>query len=166
MNHPVIADVRSWIERTASLPANQDRAEVRILATLVTAGFLISLAEPLVYLFLVPASLVSKVAALAPSIYCVAAAFLLCFLATVPHLFALMFQPSKLHVAWPRKAAAGGAVGAAIVWLYLATLALPLDVGAVEWAYLTRTVGSLLVGGTYGVSLNAQQLRECLHAKD
>lgn len=166
MNERTAHDIRRWIERSEALPRSQDKAEVRVLATLVTAGFLMSLAEPLVYLFLVPGAVVSKVAALAPSLYCVAAAFVLCFVATLPHLFALLFRPKKLYVTWPRQWAAGGAVGAAVVWLYLAALALPMDVGAVEWAYLTRTIGSLLVGGTYGVSLNAQQLRACLNAQN
>lgn len=162
---PIVVDLRRWVEDTCALPRNQDKAEVRALAAIVTAGLLVSMAEPLFYLFLVPSSLVSRVAGMAPSVYCVAAAFAVCLLLTLPHLVALLCFPRTLHMAWPRRMAAHGAVGAAVVWLYLASLATPLDLGAVEWAYGLRAMGSLLVGGAYGVSLNAQQLRECINAQ-
>lgn len=162
---PLVVDLSKWVEQTCALPQNQDKSEVRTLATLVTAGFLVSMAEPLFYLFLVPESLVSRVAGMAPSIYLVASAFALCLLGTLPHLFALMFRPQSLSVVWPRRLAAKCAIGAAVLWIYLAGLATPLDVGAVEWAYGLRAFGSLLVGGAYGVSLNAQQLRERINAQ-
>jgi hypothetical protein len=162
---PLVVDLSKWVEETCALPQNQDKSEVRTLAALVTAGFLVSMAEPLFYLFLVPESLVARVAGMAPFVYLVAGAFALCLLGTLPHLFALMFRPQSLAVVWPRRLAAKCAIGAAVVWIYLAGLATPLDVGAVEWAYGLRAFGSLLVGGAYGVSLNAQQLRERISAQ-
>jgi len=187
---PLVVDLSKWVEETCALPQNQDKSEVRTLATLVTAGFLVSMAEPLFYLFLVPGSLVARVAGMAPTLHAgavaiapggesllsswlaslpsvnlVAVGFLICLLGTLPHLGALIFRPKTLYVTWPRRLAAKCAIGAAVLWIYLAGLATPLDVGAVEWAYGLRAFGSLLVGGAYGVSLNAQQLRERISAQ-
>ena len=156
---PLTVDLREWVAKTCALPQNQDKAEVRTLASLVTAGFLFSLIEPLVYLFFVPASLVSRVAGMAPFQYVISIAFGAALVMTIPHLLALLFTPKKLYVEWPRRLATYGALLAAVTWLYLVALAVPLDVGLVEYAYGARVVGSLVVGGAYGVSLNAQQLR-------
>lgn len=165
---PLTVNLGEWVKQTCALPQNQDKAEVRTLATLVTAGFLGSLIEPLVYLFFVPASLISRVAGMAPSEFLVASAFSVALVCTVPHLLALLFVPKKLAVEWPRKLATFGAFLAAVAWLYLVALAMPMDVGLVEWAYGARVACSLLVGGAYGVSLNAQHLRQQLahHAQE
>lgn len=56
--------------------------------------------------------------------------------------------------------------GAAVTWLFLASLALPMDVGGLEWAYALRAVGSIVIGLTYGFSINAQQGREILKAPE
>lgn len=144
--------------------SSQDRLEVRILASLLTLGFVFSLAEPIFYLYAVPASLVARVAGLAPSVWCITAAFGLCLVLTLPHLVWLALRPERLDDRWPRTWAAFGALGAAATWIYLANLSLPLDVGGIEWAYGLRAVGSIVIGITYGISLNAQQQREISHA--
>lgn len=158
-------DLREWVKKTCALPQNQNQSEVRVLASLVAAFFLASVGEPLFYLIFVPSSLLSQVARLSTVEYGVPAALAFSFVMTLPHLATLLFWPDKLHLAWPRKIAAWGALIAATAWLYMAALATPLDVGAVEWAYGMRVIGSLLVGGTYGISLNAQQLRDRLDAQ-
>ncbi|SFF05117.1 hypothetical protein [Paracidovorax wautersii] len=142
----------------------QDRIEVRMLAALLTLAFVISLAEPVFYLLAVPQSVIAEVAGVAPSVWCVIAAFGLCLLATLPHLVWLVLRPARLGDRWPRAWAAGGALGAAATWIYLANLSLPLDLGGVEWAYGMRAIGSLVMGLTYGISLNAQQIRETADA--
>ncbi len=101
---------------------------------------------------------------LAPSLWCVVAAFVLCLVATLPHLAWLAMRPARLGDRWPRVWAAAAAMGAAATWIYLANLSLPLALGGIEWAYGMRAVGSLVIGLTYGISLNAQQMREIEHA--
>ena len=161
---PIVSDLRGYIARSTTLPADQNRTEVRLYATLITVGFALSLLEPIFYLFAVPEAMIVRVSSLAPSIWCVAAAFGLCLLATLPHLFILLFMPTSLWERWPRRFAAYATFGSAVCWVYLANLAYPMDVGYLEWAYALRAVGSIIVGLTFGFSVNAQQGREQLNA--
>ena len=138
--------------------------EVRIYAAILTLVFVLLTIEPNFYLFYVPASVLPKVAALAPSFWCVPAWFALCTVAALPHLIALMFMPSTLAVKWPRKCACYAALGSAVGWLYLANLAVPMDLGRVEWAYLLRATVQIVIGLAYGTSLNAQQARDMADA--
>lgn len=160
----MVCDLREFIAHSSAVPVDQNRAEVRIYAALTTAGFMLSMLEPLFYLLTVPEAMIVRVASVAPSMWCVFAAFSLCLAATVPHLFALLFQPHSLGNRWPRRFAAYGTFGSAVTWLYLANLAYPMDVGGLEWAYALRALGSMLVGLTYGFSVNADQGREALDA--
>lgn len=163
---PMVSDLREYIAHARTVPADQNRAEVRIYAALTTAGFMLSMLEPMFYLLTVPEAMIARVASLAPSTWCVFAAFALCLCATVPHMFTLMFQPQSLGKRWPRRFAAYGTFGSAVTWIVLANLAYPMDVGGLEWAYFLRAVGSILVGLTYGFSVNADQGREALDATD
>lgn len=157
---PLITDLRDYIERARSIPKDQNRVEVRLLASILTVGFAISLLEPIFYLFTVPMSMIFQVSSLAPSIWCVATAFGLCLIALLPHLVILLFRPHLLGRKWPRKWAGRASFGASVCWIYLATLAYPMDVGSLEWAYALRAAGSMVVGIAYGYSVNAQQGRE------
>jgi hypothetical protein len=161
------SELRRYAATAPSLPVNQDRAEVRLLATLLTAGFALFLFEPIFYLLAVPSAPISRVARLAPSHWYVVAAFAACLLATLPHLFDLCFRSQRLGNPCPRRRAALASIGAAVTWLYLAVLAYPLDMGlVVPLAYGMRASGSLVLGLAYGISINAQQLRSLLHVKD
>jgi hypothetical protein len=164
---PFVADLRSYVARAKSLPLNQDKAEVRIYAALLTgvAGYFL-VAEPIFVLLTVPQSPLHRVASLAPSIWCVVIAFIVCLACMTPHLIALLFRPSSLSARWPRSVAAKAAFGAAVIWIYLANLSLPMDLGAVEWAYGLRALGALMLSFSYGYSVNAQLGREILHAKN
>lgn len=162
---PLVSDIREYVEQAVSLPKDQNKAEVRIYAALTTIGFILLLVEPIFYLYTVPEAMITKVARLAPSVWCVSVAFLTCLLATLPHLVILIFRPDLLGNKWPRRFAAYATFGSAVTWLFLANLALPLDVGGLEWAYALRAVGSIVIGLTYGFSINAQQGREILKAE-
>lgn len=161
---PVVANLREFIARSSSIPADQDRAEVRLYASLITAGFALSLVEPMFYLVAVQQAMIFRVASVAPSMWCVFAAFGLCLCATLPHLCVLIFRPQHLSRQWPRRFAAYATFGSAVTWIYLANLAYPMDVGGLEWAYALRALGSIFVGLTYGFSVNAQQGRDALNA--
>jgi hypothetical protein len=163
---PLVSDIREYVEHAVSLPRDQNKAEVRIYAALTTIGFILLLVEPVFYLYFVPEAMISKVARLAPSIWCITLAFVLCLIATLPHLCALVFRPDLLGNKWPRRFAAYATFGAAVTWLFLASLALPMDAGGLEWAYALRAVGSIVIGLTYGFSINAQQGREILKAPE
>lgn len=161
---PMASSLREFISHSGAVLADQNRAEVRIYAALTTAGFMLSMLEPMFYLLTVPEAMIVRVAGLAPSAWCVFAAFALCMCATLPHLVALILRPHTLARRWPRRFAAYGSFGSAVTWVYLANLAYPMDVGGLEWAYVIRAVGSIFVGLTYGFSVNADQGREALHA--
>jgi len=159
-----VDDLRRYIAAAPSLPHNQDRAEVRLQASFITAVFLLLLAEPIYYIFTVPDAMLTRVTSLAWSRWCVVGSFGLCFLGAVPHLFTLLFRPDLLAVRHPRRWAAGAAVGAAVTWMVLANMAVPLDVGGVEGAYVIRAVVCLFIAGIFAVSVNAQQMREYINA--
>ena len=156
---PIVTDFRAFLRRATSIPTDQNRVEVRLLAAILTVGFAISLFEPIFYLFTVPMSMIFEVASLAPSVWCVAAAFGICLVAVMPHMYCLLFKPESLGKKWPRKWAAHAAIGAAVSWIYLATQAYPMDVGLLWFAYALRAGGSMVVGIAYGYSVNAQQGR-------
>jgi hypothetical protein len=150
----------AWIRRSPSLPVDQERVEVRIYASLMTAILLLLIIEPQLYLWDVEESLIYKVAALAPSPYLVAGLFTVGFLLILPHLIALLFLPRTLVVYWPRICATVGAFLVSVVWLYLSNLAVPLDLGALPLSYAVRSLVSTIMAGAYAFSVNAQQGRE------
>jgi len=157
-----VDDLRRYVARAPSLPVDQDRAEVRIQAAFITAVFLLLLIEPVFYIFTVPDAPISKVAGLAPSRWCVIASFGGAFLATLPHMWTLLFRPDLLSEQRYRTWAALSAFAAGAVWIYLANLAHPLDVGWLEGAYAIRCMVCLCIGGIYAFSVNAQQMREAV----
>lgn len=159
-----VDDLRRYIALAPSLPLDQDRAEVRLQAGFITGVFLLLLVEPIFYIFEVPGSMISRVSALAWSSWCVIGSFALSFLAALPHLFTLIFRPDLLAIRHPRRWAAFAALGAAVTWMVLANMAVPLDVGGLEWAYGIRAIVCLFIAGIFGFSVNAQQMREHLHA--
>lgn len=165
MTH-IVADLRRYAALAKSLPLDQDKSEVRIYAALLTAiaGYFL-VAEPVFVLLVVPQSPIFRVASAAPSVWCVITAFLLCFLCLIPHLVSLVFAPRSLSKRWPRSLAAKASFGAAVIWLYLCNLSLPMDLGSIEWSYGLRAVCALMLAFSYGFSVNAQQGREILHAK-
>lgn len=163
---PFVSDLRRYAAFSPSLPANQDKSEVRIYAALLTAvaGYFLAL-EPVFVLLTVPQSPMFRIASTAPSVWCVVTAYLVCCLGLIPHLISLVFTPKSLSKRWPRSLAAKSSFGAAVTWLYMANLSLPLDYGSIEWAYGLRALGSVMLGFSYGFSVNAQQGRELIHAK-
>lgn len=147
-----------------SLPQDQDRAEVRFGAAVITGLFLYKfIFEPLFYMVTVPGSIIAAVARMGHSEYWIIGAFSLCAVLMSPHMVALAFAPHSLHKRWPRKLAARGAALAGVVWAMLGANAGPLDVaGPVELFYWINAFICVVVGGVYGFSLNSQQLRHFL----
>lgn len=150
-------DARLFYRLTA---AAHQVTEVRVYAAILTLVFVLLNVEPNFYIFYVPVSVLPKVAVLAPAFWCVPAWFGLCTVVALPHLVALLFFPDSLNVKWPRKFAGYAAFASAIGWLYLANLAVPMDLGHVEWAYSLRALIQIMIGLAYGASINAQQARE------
>jgi hypothetical protein len=159
-----VEDLKSYIAAAPSWPIDQDRAEVRMQAAFITTVFLLLLAEPIFYIFSVPDALISRVSSLAYSRWCVVGTFGIAFVAALPHLYTLVFRPDLLDHKIYRSAAAFGAVLAGATWIVLANRAVRLDLGGLEWAYGIRAVAVLFIAGIFGVSVNAQQLREHFHA--
>lgn len=159
-----VDDIRRYLAAAPAWPVDQDRAEVRLQAGFIAAVFLLLLIEPIFYVFAVPDALITRVSAMAYSRWCVVGAFSLAFAGALPHLYTLLFRPDLLHVKCFRRWATFGALGAAATWMVLANLAIPLDVGALEWAYGIRAFVCLFIGGIFGFSVNAQQMREHFHA--
>jgi hypothetical protein len=162
---PLVHDIRDYIAHAASLPSDQNKAEVRIYAALLTIAFISFLmGEPLIYLLSVPDAMIIRVASLAPSQWSIVAAFAICLFVTIPHLCSLLFAPGSLSSRWPRRFATYGGIGCAVTWIYLGNLAIPLDTGSLEIGYFLRSAFSLLMAGAYAFSMNAQQGREILNA--
>lgn len=145
----------------AKLPADQDRAEVRIYAAAMTVFFMFGCLSPAFFIFLVPHSdvaVTTRVTSL-PS-YMIATSFLISGLMALPHLVSLIWLPQYLRRREPRLAAIYGAILAGMSWLYLGVTAEPLDFGDAPWAYWAKAIGCALVAMIYAYSLNNQQLRE------
>ncbi|CAN5719873.1 hypothetical protein BH10PSE18_BH10PSE18_50290 [soil metagenome] len=159
-----VDDIRRYLAAAPAWPVDQDRAEVRLQAGFITAVFLLLLVEPIFCIFEVPDSMITRVSGVAFSRWCVVGGFGLSFMGALPHLFTLLFRPDLLHVKCYRRWATFAALGAAATWMVLANVAIPLDVGAVEWAFGIRAFVCLFIGGIFGFSVNAQQMREHFHA--
>jgi hypothetical protein len=156
------SEIRRMAAKAPALPHDQNRAEVRIMAALITGAFLFGQLVPLLYVLGVPGSVLHQLAGAGyvPP-YCVAAAFVLVALAALPHFIAVVFRPDTLEHKLPRRMAALSAFGAATIWLYLAQLALSLGCfGVIPALYVLNIVGCVTVAGLFGFSVNAQQLRE------
>jgi len=159
-----VEDLRRYVAQAPSLPADQDRAEVRVQAIFIAMVFLLLLVEPLYYIHTVPGAMIARVASTAPSQWCVTGAFGVSFLAMVPHLWTLLFRADLLDRKGYRISATLAALGASVTWIVLANLAVPMDVGGLEWAYGIRALATLCIAGIYAFSINSQQLREVMHA--
>lgn len=155
-------DIRRYIAGAPALPDNQDRTEVRIQALFITSAFMLLLIEPIFYILLVPGSSIAKVSLMASSPWIVIGPYAAAMILTAPHLADLIFRPDRLRIKWPRRCAAVATLLAALAWLLLANLAMPLDTGPLEWAYAIRTTVCVCIGLIYGFSVNAQQMRERL----
>lgn len=154
--------VKRLIERARSFPLDQNRTEVRILSAIITGFFLYAwLLKPVVYMWAVRGSAIWKAATAAtlPN-WTIATIFIGCAVATLPHLFTLCFKPDWLHCKLPRKMAGFAAGIAAVLWLYLAVNVLSTRSAGLVWLYLGNVASCLIVGYTYGFSVNSQQLRE------
>lgn len=154
------AELRQMARRAPSVPRDQDRAEVRIMAVFITAGFTYGMVKAAYWIMLATGTLhrVASVSSL-PN-WVLASAFLGCGVATLPHLLSLIFTPHLLHHPWPRRMAAHAAFVAGVIWLHLSVVALKLDFEATPWIWLGNTIGCLIVSGIYGFSVNAQQIRD------
>lgn len=145
------------------LPLNQDRTEVRILSAVLTGFFICHLMEPALYAATVDESILARVVDLSGYPPAVLFVFFACAAAVVPHFVSLLCMPRFLNCRLPRVLACYGALVAALLWFYLANLALPLDAGPLSYIYAGRALMNLFVGAVFGFSLNSQQLRELLH---
>lgn len=145
----------------AKMPADQDRAEVRIYAAAMTVFFMFGCLSPAFFIFLVPASdvaITTRVTTI-PSVM-IAISFLASAIMALPHLVSLVGLPQHLRRREPRLWAIWGAAIAGLTWLYLGVTVEPLDFGDAPWAYWCKAIGCLLVAGVYAYSLNSQLLRE------
>ncbi|MDO9357855.1 MAG: hypothetical protein Q7T70_02535 [Polaromonas sp.] len=154
-------EAREYARRAFSLPADQDRTEVRIYATMLTVGLALMLCEPIFCLLTVPDSLISTVSRLVqPSHWIVAGVFGLALAAVLPHLFMLCVMPGHLSARWPRQCAGWAAFVAGCMWIFLALKAAPLDYGGLWAAFVVRALCSVSLAFAFGFSVNAQDLRD------
>lgn len=158
---PFISDLRSYAAKAPSLPADQNRVEVRMYASVTALLLVLLMIEPTVYLAAVPDAIYARTMRVSrvsfDALVCI---HIFLALTAIPYLLNLLFLPTKLRTIWPRSFACVAAFAAACMWLYAATLSYPLDYGLVWVAYLVR---SLVLGGIafiLGWSVNAQHLRE------
>lgn len=160
--HMTPEDVRRFALRAPALPANQDRTEVRIKDAIITLGFVyMLLMKPVAYMWFVKGSAIWKAATVAslPN-WSIAAIFAGAAIATLPHLFSLLFHAEWLHCKFPRKLAGYAAGIAGVLWLYLAVNVLATRSAGLVWLYLGNCMACFIVGCNYGFSVNSQQLRE------
>lgn len=157
-----VDDIRHYAFLSKNMPVEQDKAEVRMQSLFVTLIFVLLCLEPVFYILTVPGSMIARISLLAPSVWCIVASFSIASLATIPHMYALLTHSGppndQLFKIW----AALASFGAALVWIYLANLAYPLDAGWLEWAYALRSAICLCIASIYGYSVNAQQMKEAI----
>lgn len=150
------SEVRAYAR---SLPTDQNRAEVRIMAAVITLFFVGGCMQPVFLIMTRAHTPVVTLASLSGAPYLFAFLFLVAAVLTVPHLWALALHPERLGDKRPRKMATAGAALGSLLWLYLANLSVPLDMAS--WVYFAKAFASaLLVGGVYAFSLNSQQVRQ------
>ncbi|WP_295986484.1 hypothetical protein [uncultured Variovorax sp.] len=157
------AKLAEWVRRAPSItmsPLARAQKEIRMYQAAAVIIVLLLVIEPQLYLYDVEESLIYRVARLAPSPYMVTGLFLAGLIACLPHLFSLIFMPSKLGLYWPRIWAAGGCFLISVTWIYLANLAAPLDLGSLSGSYLVRSAVTVVIGLFYAYSVNSQQARE------
>lgn len=147
----------SWGQR---LPPNQDKAEVRFYAVVLTGFFIADLLEPIIYGAGVSASMLFRVIALTHFPMLVLALFGLLAALVMPHFVSLLFMPRFLACRAPRKMACAAACCTALLWAWLGTLAQPLDAGALPYLYWFKAAGTALLAGVFALSLNTQLLRK------
>lgn len=151
----------AYIAQAPAVPVDKDRSEVRVYATIITAGAFVSFAMTAIWIWFLSPSLLRMVVDLTGHPGLVAFAFVLLGGCMVPHLLDLMFRPARLREKLPRKIAARSMVFAAVLWGMLAHLARPLDVGVfLPLSFWVLALAYMLVGGAYGYSLNAQLASE------
>ena len=157
--HPPAIYTAAQIRTAANLPQNPEKLEVRVYGLAFTLTFMALLLFPAISVLTDVDAPIVRVAHLSHAPQFIGALFLLCILATLPHVVLLMFLPSRLYEQWPRQMAAGGASVAALLWCYIANLSEPLDMDPVTMIYWAEAFMSGGVGFLYGFSLNAQQVR-------
>ncbi|NDZ11477.1 hypothetical protein C7T35_01470 [Variovorax sp. WS11] len=140
-------------------PIEQDRIEVRMLTLMLTGFFMGNLLQGTIYILAIETSTLHRVAAMTHASWLVAVLFASAALATLPHVVSLLFLPRLLAHRLPRKMACFAAMGTAVLWFYLSALARPLDAGPLTLLYICSGLGALVIAGIFGMSLNAQQLR-------
>lgn len=143
----------------ATLPVDQDRAEVRIYAAVMTGFFLYILLEAAIYAWTVTAAPLFRIVALTHYPRAVLTAFFLCAAAVIPHFASLIAIPSLLDSRIPRLMATAGSAAAGLLWFYFANEARELDYQGIQYLYATRGVFCLAVATVFAFSLNSQQLR-------
>lgn len=145
----------------SKLPADQDRAEVRIYAAFLTGIFVLMSLSPGLFILMDRGSDLARTTRITqvPGFAIALSFFVAAFLA-IPHLISLVGLPHYLKKRWPRLCAIWGAVIAGFTWLYLGVTAEPLDFGDPPWAYWLKSIGCALIAGVYAYSLNNQLLRE------
>lgn len=150
-----------YIAEAPAVPADKDRSEVRVYATIITAGVFGTFLMTALHIWALGPSLLRRVCDMTGHAGLIALAFVALALAVVPHLFDLIARPANLREKLPRKIAARAMVFAGVLWGMLATVARPLDVGVMlPLSYWATAAAYLLVGGAYGYSLNAQLANE------
>lgn len=159
------SQLAAYIAHAPAIPVDKDRSEVRVYATIITAGVFGSFVMTALYLWLIDVSPLRMVATLNHREGPFTAAFVVLALCVVPHLFDLLFRPQKLRHKLPRKIAARSMVFAAVLWGLLATSARPLDMGLIPYTFWAIAIAYLLIGGAYGYSLNAQLASESINEK-
>lgn len=155
-------DLARYIKQAPAIPADKDRSEVRVYATLLTGAAFWSLVSTAFYIWSVADTPLHKVTSLTGHTGLCVGVFVVLALMLLPHLVSLLALPQYLGYQLPRKMVAGAMVGAGFFWGYLATLAHPLDLGLLPLTYWLSCAGYMLVGGAFGYSLNAQQAIEQL----
>lgn len=154
------SQLAAYIAHAPAIPADKDRSEVRVYATIITAGVFGSFVFTALFILSGEPNPLRLVAMMRHQQGLFGAAFALLACGVAPHLFDLLFRPHKLRAKHPRKMASASMVAAGMLWGMLATVARPLDLGFIPVIFWATAFAYLLVGGAYGYSLNAQLASE------
>lgn len=150
------AEIRAYAR---SLPTDQGRVEIRIMAAVITLFFIGGCIQPVWLLVTQAPTPLVRIMMVSQVPIGVATLFLLAALAALPHLWALVLHPEQLACKWPRKLATAGAALGSLLWIYVGNLSIPLD--SPTLIYFLKSFGcAVFVGGVYAFSLNSQQVRQ------
>lgn len=142
-----------------SLPINQDRTEVRMLALLVNFFYYLNVMETTTLAASVESSAIHLVVAMSGNSMGVVVIFLVAAAMMLPHLLSLVFMPRWLSCRSPRQLACAGASFTALTWFYLSYLAWHLPLETVSLLYAFRASVHLAFAAVLAFSLNSQQIR-------